>query len=231
MAITDAAHSGNGRRAIRIIAIRICTSIGSAPYGLVSSGQCWMAWRHSVWLPVTGFVIDTFVVHPRRGHRDRSSAGRHVPLLVIPVAHTGPVPVLVEDVSGTARHTRRPRPATPTTASATPVADQLIQQRTDHRRRRLLRILLSNYLEHGRTFPTGVGASALLDGLQGSSGRYPQAPQTRDFRSTCFDHSSCAYKYKLTQSETRSTTPPVPRMHMPCPESPKDENKCPCQRC
>jgi len=47
MAITDAAHSGNGRRAIRIIAIRICTSIG--PRGRAHAAA-----------------------EPTRGHRDRN---------------------------------------------------------------------------------------------------------------------------------------------------------------
>src|SRR4051794_30200124 len=43
------------------------------------------------------------------------------------------------------------------------ITDQLIQHR--HRDRFvLLRILLTNYREHRRTFPTGVGAPALLEG-------------------------------------------------------------------
>ena len=39
MAITDAAHSGNGRRAIRIIAIRICTSTRPSSREAHWSGQ------------------------------------------------------------------------------------------------------------------------------------------------------------------------------------------------
>src|SRR5664280_2467766 len=58
------------------------------------------------------------------------------------------------------------------------VSDQLIQQRPRRTSRRLLRSFLSNYREHGRTFPTGVRSPALLEEPDGTSGRYAlQAPQ------------------------------------------------------
>ena len=59
-----------------------------------------------------------------------------------------------------------------------PITDQLIQQRPRRLGRRLLRSFLSNYLQHGRTFPTGVGSPALLEEPDGTSGRYAlRAPQ------------------------------------------------------
>ena len=145
-------------------------------------------------LPLTGFRVDPLVVHPRCGHRDRTGTGRHRPLLVVAVADHQPVPVLVADISELIDVRRdlglqRGREHLPGT-----VADQLVQQR--HRGRLLLRTLLSNYREHGRTFPTGVGALALLeDLLWGLSGRYvlPAAPDRHDARigpSTGFKHCS-----------------------------------------
>ena len=69
------------------------------------------------------------------------------------------------------------------------VADQLVQQRPRRCGRRLLRTFSSNYREHGRTFPTGVGAPALLEGIQGILGKVrPSSATTRDFRSTSSDH-------------------------------------------
>src|SRR5664280_1110915 len=87
-------------------------------------------------------------------HRHR---GDHIPLLVVAVADHHPVPVRVDDVGelldvrghlGPQRR-RQHLPGT--------VPDQLIQQRPRRIGRRLLRSFLSNYREHGRTFPTGVG--------------------------------------------------------------------------
>ena len=82
-------------------------------------------------LPLAGFLIDTLVVHPRRGHRHRTGPGHHIPLLVVPVAHHQPVPVLVEhvgellDIRGDLG-LQRGRQHLPGT-----IADQLIQQRPD----------------------------------------------------------------------------------------------------
>ncbi len=129
-------------------------------------------------LPLTGFRIDPLVVHPRRGHRHRTGPGHHLPLLVVAVADHQPVTVLVADVGervdvgGDLRLQRRRQHLAGT------VPDDLIQQRTTDRPA-TFRILRCNYREHGRTFPTGVGAPALLEGYLGLSGRYvlPADPQ------------------------------------------------------
>jgi len=73
------------------------------------------------------------------------------------------VPVLIADISelldvGGHLRLQRRRQHLPGT-----VPDQLIQQR--HRLLRLLRSRLTNYREHRRTFPTSVGALALLEDL------------------------------------------------------------------
>src|SRR5664279_6660342 len=79
---------------------------------------------------------------------------------------------------------RRPPRSTLSSSSAASdvykrqITDQLIQQRPRRLGRRLLRSFLSNYLQHGRTFPTGVGSPALLEEPDGTSGRYAlRAPQ------------------------------------------------------
>ena len=128
--------------------------------------------------PLIGFRVHPLVVHPRRGHRHRTGTGDHIPLLVVAVADHHPVPVRVQDVGelldvrgdlGLQRR-RQHLPGT--------VPDQLVQQRPRRSSRGLLRSFTSNYREHGRTFPTGVGAPALLEGPDGTSGRYAlQAPQ------------------------------------------------------
>jgi len=51
------------------------------------------------------------------------------------------------------------------------VPNQHIQQRPRRRRRRLSRSFLSNYREHGRTFPTGVATPALLEEPDRTTGK------------------------------------------------------------
>jgi len=91
---------------------------------------------------------------------------------VVAVAHDHPKAIIVADIGelvniGRDLGLQRCREHLPCT-----VADQLVQQRPRRCGRRLLRTFSSNYREHGRTFPTGVDAPALLEGIQGSSGRY-----------------------------------------------------------
>jgi len=129
-------------------------------------------------MPLATFRVDPLVVHPRRRHRHRTGPGDHVPLQVVAVADHHPVPGLVQDVGELLDVRRdlglqRRRQHLPGT-----VPDQLIQQRPRRTSRGLLRSFLSNYREHGRTFPTGVGTLALLEEPDGTSGRYAlQAPQ------------------------------------------------------
>jgi hypothetical protein len=111
--------------------------------------------------------IDALVVDPRRDHLHRARAGEHLAGLMAPVAHHQPAAALValgvelRDVGldlglqGFGQHPPRT------------LTDDLIDQRGTVAGTAgvLSAVRSSNYGEHqGRTFPTGVGAPAMLEG-------------------------------------------------------------------
>ena len=128
-------------------------------------------------MPLTGGLVDTLVVDPRRNHLDRAGRGQHLPRLGSAVSHHQPVAVLVElvgvrlDIRGDLGLQRRgehpPRAIAHDLIDQRPADRGRLARRLHHRRRRHIRgrrrrLALGDYGEHGRTFPTRVGARACL---------------------------------------------------------------------
>ena len=110
-------------------------------------------------MPLTGFRIDALVVDPRGAHRHRARRGQHLPLGVVAVAHHQAATVLVDlvgewvDVGGDL--------GLNAAASICRAPSRTISSSSDRvppHRRWWSRVV--NYREHGRTFPTSVGAPA-----------------------------------------------------------------------
>jgi hypothetical protein len=106
------------------------------------------------------------VIDPRRGHLHRPGAGQYLPRLVMPVPHhqaaAAPVPLARErrDISvhlGLQLLGQHPPRALP---------HDLVDQRAPTSLSLFRRPLL-HYREHGRTFPAGVAAPALLETSHG----------------------------------------------------------------
>ncbi len=110
--------------------------------------------------PFAGVRVDAAVVDPRRGHLHRTSGGHDLPWLGVAVADDQPAAAFVSLVSelgdvgvdlGFQRGGEHPPGA---------LADDLVDQRRAGRRTVLGRVLLGDYREHGRAFPTDASTSA-----------------------------------------------------------------------
>ncbi|GAA3131993.1 hypothetical protein GCM10020255_006030 [Rhodococcus baikonurensis] len=109
----------------------------------------------------TCFRVDALVVDPGSFHVDRARGGQDVAFCVVSVADHQAVPVLVEvvselvDVGGNLRLQRgcEHLPGA--------VADDLVEQGAPVVVVGLVFVVY--YREHGRTFPTSVGALALIE--------------------------------------------------------------------
>lgn len=121
-------------------------------------------------LSLTGNLIDTFVVDPRLTHHHRARGRHDLTRIVIPIADYQPVTVLINlarmgfDERGDLNKKSR-REHLPCT-----ITDDLIKQRDTGRGSTFIVgiVVLLDYLEHGRTFPTSASTPAMisLTGLQ-----------------------------------------------------------------
>src|SRR5439155_7382678 len=125
-----------------------------------------------------GGLVDALVVDAWRDHLDRAGRGQHLPRLRVPVAHDEAATTLVQllgvrrDVRGDLSLQRRSE------HPSRPITHDLVDQRpARHSGRRRIRgcwreLAVGDYGEHGRTFPTRVGARACLIPDSASSGGY-----------------------------------------------------------
>jgi hypothetical protein len=108
-------------------------------------------------VPLAGGLVDTLFVDPRCADLDRAGRGEHPPRHRVAVSHHQPVAVLVELPPGAVAHDL---------IDQRPAGRGGLARRLRHGRRRIRgrwrRNALGDYGEHGRTFPTRVGARACL---------------------------------------------------------------------
>lgn len=109
---------------------------------------------------LNGFRIDPLVVHPRRPHRHRACRGEDFPLGVVAVTHHQAMTVLIELVSELGDIGRDLGLQSSGEHLPGTIADDLIEQRPGRTALIVGGGCVLNYREHGRTFPTGVGAPA-----------------------------------------------------------------------
>ena len=123
--------------------------------------------RRSKPATLTRGLIHPLVVNPRRDHLDRPRGREHLPRLRVSVAHHQPATVLVDlasmrldirrDLGAQGRREHRPRT----------LPNNLVDHRTVRRPVDSTRILLADYREHRRTFPTRASTPALDQNMHG----------------------------------------------------------------
>lgn len=133
-------------------------------------------------MSLTGFRVDTLVVDPGSFHVDRTGGGQDVAFCVVAVADHQAVAVLVAVVSELVDVGGDLRLQCGGEHLACSVADDLVEQRPPGRCVAVVGLVVFVYYrEHGRTFPTSVGALVLIEYLvscRSSSGKVRPSPST-----------------------------------------------------